>query len=156
MAISFILTLLLLGGGIALVVYSVVQGSSKFGLFIIFPWIQANDPLGMLGVLLLVAGFIALMISISLARFRFALKDMDVILGGDLELEEISQPEKKKKKKTTKPKSSFGAIIMLGPIPIVIGSDKKVSKNMMYIGLIIAVILIAVTLLWFLAAFYSS
>ena len=37
--------------------------------------------------------------------------------------------------------SKWGGIIFVGPIPIVMGKDRSVTRTMLYIGLIIAVIM---------------
>lgn len=171
MIIGFIVSFLLLGGGLALIILSIVQGKCKFGLFIIFPWISTSDPLGMLGVLLLVGGFIALMVSISLARFTFELGNYEILMGDDetfsakagvkkstkqVSSETTRSSEDKSSKKKKKVESNVGGAILLGPIPIVFGSNKKVSRGMVYIMLIVTVIMVAIFLLSLLVSLYGT
>jgi len=147
MLIGSAVTFLMLGGGLALLITSIVRGKSSFGLFIVFPWVSTSDPLGMLGVLLMVGGFISLMITISLARFTFELGNLDMVLGE-------GYPKRSGKREASG--SSVGGVILLGPIPIVFGSNRKVGRGMIYVMLIVTVIMVALFLLSLLAAFYVS
>ncbi len=48
----------------------------------------------------------------------------------------------------TGPEKSYGGVILIGPIPIVFGSDTNITKIMLYLGLALAIILLLVYLLW--------
>ncbi|MFO7792930.1 MAG: DUF131 domain-containing protein [Candidatus Saliniplasma sp.] len=101
--------------GISLIILSVITGESQLALFLIFPVIYGAGLIMMIGILLIFLSFISLF---------FILPFQD-----DIQPTEIQRDSK------------WGGIIFIGPIPIVIGKDKSVTKFMLYIGLIIAVIM---------------
>ncbi len=107
--------------GISLIILSVITGESKLALFIIFPVIYGAGFIMMIGIL---------MIFLSFASLFFI-------------------PSSQQGSKTTEiqRESKWGGIIFIGPIPIVIGKDRSITKTMLYIGLIIAVIM-AVIYAW--------
>ena len=45
---------------------------------------------------------------------------------------------------------NYGGVVFIGPIPMVFGSDAKITRTMMYIGLVIAIILLLFYVLWLL------
>ena len=108
---------------------------------------------------MMIFGFIALMASFTFYRAKSE-------IGKMLELEDWEETDAPKKKKgvkkkdvdyevhVQKPQFKTGGMIFIGPIPIVWGSDKKTSKNMWYVAIIITVILIVLTRLWVLGTFY--
>ena len=141
-----IISLIIMAVGLALVIYSIYTGGSRFYLFLVFPVIASNDFLGALGIIVLIIGFIALMVSVSISGVNMGLGSV----GDLLDDEETDVKVLKKRSKVT-----TGGLIFIGPFPIVWGSDKKVGKNMMYVALIITVILIVLTLLWVFMSVYG-
>lgn len=49
----------------------------------------------------------------------------------------------------TRVEKSYGGVVFIGPIPIVFGSDTDITRNMLYLGLVLAIILLLVYLFWF-------
>ncbi|QIW25023.1 DUF131 domain-containing protein [Sulfolobus sp. S-194] len=43
-------------------------------------------------------------------------------------------------------RSEYGGVIFIGPIPIVFGSNKKIAKTMLILGIIIFIILLVLTI----------
>ena len=139
------ISLIIMAVGLTLLIYSIYTGGSDFYLFLIFPVIVSGDIFGALGILVLVIGFIALMINISLGRASVVgLGSLEEILDED----EADIKEVKKRSKVT-----TGGVVFLGPFPIVWGSDKKVGRGMMFVALIITLVLIVLTLLWVFISF---
>ncbi|MGM0404922.1 MAG: TIGR00304 family membrane protein [Thermoplasmatota archaeon] len=101
--------------GISLIILSVMTGESQLALFLIFPVIYGGGVIMMIGILIIFLSFISLF---------FILPFHD-----DTQLTESERDSK------------WGGIIFIGPIPIVMGKDRSVTKTMLYIGLIIAVIM---------------
>lgn len=141
-----VISLFILAIGLALIIFSIYTGGSRFYLFLVFPVVASNDVLGALGIIVLIIGFISLMVTISF-------NSVSMGLGSLADLVDDDETEVKVVKK--KAKVSSGGLILIGPFPIVWGSDKKVGKNMMYVALIITVILIVLTLLWVLMSVYG-
>lgn len=139
---GIILSLIVIAAGLAILIYSIVTGGSKLYLFLFFPLIVTDDIFGILGALFLIIGFIALFASITFYRARSVIGQMLDLEDGEYEVQ------------VGKPKVTTGGMLFIGPIPIVWGSDKKVNKNMWYVAIIITVILVVLTLLWVLGAFY--
>jgi len=44
-------------------------------------------------------------------------------------------------------RTRFGGFVLVGPIPIVVGSDSKTVRNLVYLGLALTAALVALTLL---------
>lgn len=114
--------------GISFIALSVLSGQAEFGLFLIFPMVIGGGLYLLLGVLFIIISFILPFI------ITFT------------ESKEISREgyHVERKKSETK----YGGVIFIGPIPIVFGKDKSITTKMMYIGLVIAVLLMTVYLLF--------
>ncbi len=127
-----IISLLLIFSGIFAIAYSALSGNSNFALFVIFPVIYGSDPVLLLGSLLLMFGLFLFFASPSM-YYEPAQTEIveDENIGREVEEER---------------KSRYGIVIMLGPIPIAIGSD----RNMLLLSLIatLIVILALLLLLW--------
>ncbi len=106
--------------GILLVVLSVFEGDAEIALLLFIPVIYGSGIFFIMGILLLFLSFILFF----------------VFSAGSLQ--RVPHQRKGAYKKT---ESSYGGVIFLGPIPIVFGKDKSITKKMMWIGLVIALIL---------------
>ena len=107
--------------GISLIILSVIKGESQLALFLIFPVIYGAGVIMIFGIL---------MIFLSFASLFFIIPSQV-----DNQPTEIQRDSK------------WGGIIFVGPIPIVIGKDRSITRTMLYIGLVIAVIM-AVIYAW--------
>jgi uncharacterized protein (TIGR00304 family) len=149
--------------GLALIIFSIYSGGSRFYLFLVFPVVASNDIFGALGIIVLIIGFIALMVSISFSNVSMGLGSLADLVDDDLKESYDSSARQTGKSddetdvKVVKKKAKVktGGMILIGPFPIVWGSDKKVGKNMLYVALAITVILIVLTLLWVLMSVYG-
>jgi len=139
---GIILSLIVIGIGLGILIYSIVTGGSKLYLFLFFPLIVTDDIFGILGALFIIIGFVVLFASFTFYRAKSAIAQILEDENGEYEVH------------VEKPKITTGGVIFIGPIPIVWGSDKKVSKNMWYVAIIITIILVVLTLLWVLGTFY--
>ena len=66
-------------------------------------------------------------------------------LGLLLEMRKKREENEEKEQKT-----EYGGVIFIGPIPIVFGSNKKITKTMLIIGIVIFVILLILTFITYL------
>jgi uncharacterized protein (TIGR00304 family) len=132
-----LVSLLLFVSGIALIIASVSNGEGQVGLFLIFPFIVTQGWIGAAGSLLI---FLAI-ISMFIGFWTSATQD-----SGQAPVEASSSTP------ATRTKKNFGGVVLIGPIPIVFGSDEKIAKSM----LIIAMAILAAFVLIFLVLSLSK
>lgn len=163
-----VLAVLLLVGGIALFVLSVVRGNSTFYLFLIIPVITTRDPPGILGILMFIAGLVLLPI----ARLHDIMErsgydehyDTGYDIGYDTGYKNERARERgagengigvggdnKKYIRAERAKSRVGGVIFLGPIPIVFGSDRGTAGWMVIVAVAIGILMVLMIALSFLA-----
>lgn len=120
--------------GIALLSYSVAIGESRLYLVLIFPVVAGSGSLGLAGILLVVA-------AIFLGFLSFARS----ALGGIVVAEEEEQPSPPSAPGPSEEprKTKFGGVVFLGPIPIVFGSDARVSNLMLVLAVAMTILLLA-------------
>ena len=122
----------LLLGGIALVVAAVATGEADVSLVLIFPVFSGSGPLFLLGVLLMVASFIAVFALIASGQ-------VDTGLGQGAQ--DQARPES-----TSTRKTKYGGVVLIGPVPIAFGSDKRIALIMLVIGVAIAILVLGLLL----------
>ena len=125
---KFILPVITFMIGISFITLSVLSGQAEFGLFLIFPMVIGGGLYLLLGVLFIIISFIL--------PFIITFTETEEPHRGGYQVD--------KEKSETK----YGGVIFIGPIPIVFGKDKSITTKMMYIGLVIAVLLMTVYLLF--------
>jgi uncharacterized protein (TIGR00304 family) len=116
--------------GVFTIGYAVATGEADVSLIIIFPVFSGSSGLFLLGILLLVASFF-----VGFALLAFAQPSEPEVRGTT----SVNEP--------SRTKSSYGGVVLIGPIPIAFGSDKSIAKLMLAIGIILAVIFIGALLL---------
>ena len=99
--------------GVALVALSVAEGGASVALIVIVPVIMGSSLTFLLGVVLIVAGFIAL---------PFA-------LGQGADEEPPPLPASGSAPPPTGTGGGVGGVVLVGPIPIVFGSWKGISRR---------------------------
>ncbi|MGA7475996.1 MAG: DUF131 domain-containing protein [Thermoplasmata archaeon] len=97
--------------GVALVALSVVEGGAKVALLVIVPVLSGSSLTFLLGVVLLVVGFLSLPFAIA-AEWGEELPS--------LPSSGTAPPERQ---------SGVGGIVLVGPVPIVFGSWKGMSRR---------------------------
>ncbi len=123
-------SLLLILAGLALLFYAVVIGEATVSLFIIFPVIYGSGPYSLLAILLLVVGIILLFFS-PLWEIKYGKYGVD---------EEYTHTDANPYnfQGQRENKTKYGGVILIGPIPIIFGSD----KNMMTISILAAILML--------------
>jgi len=135
--------LALLIAGVALIAAAVATGQGQVYLLLFIPVYVGTGALGMLGILVVFIGFF-------LASLGSAWRGLPVPVAPAPE--PTSPPDVAVPPAATAPPAKYGGVVMLGPIPIVFGSDAQVAKWMMILGLILAGFVIASFLILSLAA----
>lgn len=120
--------------GIVVVVIAIARGEANLLIVLVFPVVQATGSLGALGVLLLVAGFVA---SFFALPFR---GEPEVVVPP-------TGPSPPAPPPAATPSRRWGGVVFLGPIPIVFGSDARMTRTMLFLGIVLFVALLALTLI---------
>ena len=116
--------------GVALVALSVAQGGASVDLIVIIPVVSGSSPAFLAGVALLITGFVALLFAVS----------------GGWE-EEPSPPSPGAARTAPTGSGGGGGFVLVGPVPIVFGSWRGVSRRVRaLLALLGAVLLIVVVL----------
>jgi uncharacterized membrane protein len=129
-----LLGLVLLIAGVALIAASVATGQGQVYLLLFIPVYVGTGALGLLGILVLFLGFF-------LATLGSAWRGFPVPVAPAPD--SASPPELMAPPSPAGPPARYGGVIMLGPIPIVFGSDARIAKWMMILGLILAGFVVA-------------
>ncbi len=123
-------------GGAALIAASLATGEGHAYLLLIFPVFTSTGALGLLGIVLLFAGIAGTM-------FSFA-------AGGIPAMETSGTTQPAQAPPSGPPTAAaaprLGGVVMLGPIPLVFGSDARITKWMIALGIVLLALTVAV---WF-------
>jgi len=126
---------LLLGGAAALV-WGYVRGEASLNLFLIFPVVTATGAWSALGILLLIAGFFALFLT-----WTTGIPSEETAPHGPPTV--VSSAEPALPGQTRR----WGGVVFLGPFPVVFGSDAKVTRWMLIVGVLLFVGLVVLTVI---------
>ncbi len=122
-----------ISAGIILLAAAVLRGELTFALFVVFPVFFGTGPFALFGIMSLFAG-------IFLLFFAFATRSDESAPPHANEAKPFQPPREE-------PRARAGGVILIGPIPIVFGTDAGMTKAM----LILAIILTAIMALAFIA-----
>jgi uncharacterized protein (TIGR00304 family) len=137
---KFAIPITLFVSGLALLAYSAFEGSLQVTWVLIIPVFSGTGIFAFLGTLLIIVGII-LFFLVYLKGFT---DQYEPARGGQ---GNVGQPPTR----TAQPQGAskkFGGVVLVGPIPVIFGSDPKLT----IVIVVLAIILIVVTLL--LLAFY--
>jgi uncharacterized protein (TIGR00304 family) len=118
--------------GIACVAAAVAGGEADVRLFLIFPVFSGSSWLFILGTLLIVLSFF-----VSFAMIATGGTEADRFQPGSVEHPSPA---------TTRRKTTFGGVVLVGPIPIVFASSKNMAIFMLIIGIALAVVFLGALL----------
>jgi len=136
-----VLGLVLLVAGVALIAASVATGQGHVFLLLVIPVYTGTGVLGFLGIFAVFLGFFLTTLGSAWRGIPApAAPPPGSVPPADAPPSAVPSPAK------------YGGVVMLGPIPIVFGSDMQVAKWMMILGLILAALVIATFLLFSLSA----
>lgn len=130
MALRLVSLLAVLAGG-GLLAYAVVTGQAEVGLFVVVPFVVGSGPVPLAGALLVMAGMFGL----------FAAS------ARSLGPEQPPRPTEPSPTADEEPRTEAGGVVMIGPIPIVLGSDRRTAilaalgGVLVLLGLIVAVLI---------------
>jgi uncharacterized protein (TIGR00304 family) len=118
--------------GLAALAMGFVQGEATLSLFLVFPVITATGAWSILGIVLMIAGFFVFFLTWS----------------GPIEAPVRAPPAAAAPPSVPTPGGRrWGGVLFLGPIPVVFGSDQKVARWMLVVGLLLFVGLVVLTVI---------
>ncbi len=123
--------LALLVTGAALIAASVATGEGHLFLLVFIPVFTSTGPLGLLGIVALFGGIFLAMLAAPLGEFPAE-------SGGPTPPRSPEPPIT-----PVAPSRRFGGVVMLGPIPIVFGSDARIAKWMLVLGFLLLILTVA-------------
>ena len=120
--------------GVACIIAAAATGEAEVQLFIIFPIISGSSLLFIVGVLLIVAsfvlGFILAATTITEMEPVQPLPPKDTVRTGQT----TEGPRRN---------TRYGGVVLIGPIPIIFGSDRKMAWIMLALAIILIVVVLA-------------
>jgi uncharacterized protein (TIGR00304 family) len=117
--------------GLATTAWSVYSGLISFSLVVIIPVLTSTSALGSLPLLLIFAGFVLLALAPALGEDGSDTREDEV--GPGAEVARMDRPR-------------TGGVILIGPIPIIFGSDGRTAL----IAAAVAIVILALVILWLL------
>ena len=121
----------LLVAGVLTMALAVTQGQANIYLVLVIPVIVGTGPLAFVGILLVFAGFL-LTFLLWPSRFVEDLENRDAL---------PTSPE------AAAPARRWGGVLFLGPIPVIFGSDPRMTRTMLLIGVVLFLALVALTVI---------
>jgi uncharacterized protein (TIGR00304 family) len=127
--------------GVALVVYSILIRESTLYIALIFPVVVISGVYGLIGTALIFFGIISAIATFFSGYQVLFDEPPDTSATPSQKVSSPpAPPSKKGQKKGSRP--SAGGILFLGPLPIVFGSDAKVTRVMLILAIILFIIVI--------------
>lgn len=119
--------------GVACIAGSVLSGETEVSLLLVFPVFSGSSALFLLGTSLIVLSFIAGFLALMMGQAELASAGLGSRSGASVE--GAAGMEKK-----------YGGVVLLGPVPIAFGSDKKIALAMLAVGVVLALVLLVLLL----------
>jgi len=126
-------------GGMCLIAVSVATGEADISLVVIIPVISGTGGIFILGMLLIVAGMVLGFALVALGQTEWASYQKPA------RADENGLHHAKGEKRETR----YGGVVLIGPVPIAFGSNKKIAVTMLVVGIVIAVVTLALILFAF-------
>jgi len=118
--------------GLLVLALAVQRGEASVYLVIVVPVVAGSGPIGFLAILLVFVGFF----------LTFLLWPGHRALPSEQTSESVRPPTD-----TATTPRRWGGVVFLGPIPLVFGSDPRMTRAMLLVGVILFLALLALTIL---------
>lgn len=119
-------------GGMCAIFASVATGEADVSFFLIIPVFSGSSLLFLLGTGLILLSFVVGFVLLAAGQ-----EAIDSKVGTGLPQAPAARVDRK---------TSFGGVVLLGPIPIAFGSDRRIAVIMLILGVAVALLLIGLTL----------
>jgi uncharacterized protein (TIGR00304 family) len=117
--------------GVLTMAIAVAQRQATVYLVLFIPVIVGTGPLGFLGIILVFAGFL-LTFLLWPARFAEDPGNRDALPTS---------------REGAAPTRRWGGVLFLGPIPVIFGSDPRITRTMLLVGIVLFLALLALTVI---------
>jgi len=118
--------------GFVILIFLAIEGFIEAGLFLFFPFVISSSPLAIIPFMLIFSGIILLFISFP-SELNKKYDNPD---------EMYHEYHREYEQEEGKNESHIGGFLMIGPIPIIFGNDRR----LIYISIAIAISIIAIYL----------
>lgn len=118
--------------GLVLIASAVATGEADVSLFVIFPVFSGSGGLFLLGTLLIILSFILGFLMLAMGQLD-AQSVMTWPQGATRPEAGPSHVEKE-----------FGGVVLIGPIPIAFGSNRRIALFMLVLGIVVAIVLLGI------------
>ena len=118
--------------GLLVLAVAVQRGEASVYLVIIVPVVAGSGPIAFLAILLVFVGFF----------LTFLLWPSRLVARSEQAPESVQLPTD-----TAMAPRRWGGVVFLGPIPLVFGSDPRMTRAMLLVGVILFLALLALTIL---------
>lgn len=119
--------------GIACIAMAVATGEAEVNLVLIFPVFSGSSGLFLLGVVLIIVSFLVGFAMLAMTQAEVSRQNAGA-------LREIPEHG-------TGTRTEYGGVIMVGPVPIAFGSNKKIATIMLVLGVAAVLVLVGLILL---------
>ena len=126
-------------GGMGLIAAAVVTGEADISLVVIIPVISGTGGVFLLGMLLVVAGLVLGFVLVAMGQTEW----VDHQEPARMNENGLHHAGREKRE------ARYGGVVLIGPVPIAFGSDRKVAVTMLAGGIIIAIVTLALILFAF-------
>jgi uncharacterized protein (TIGR00304 family) len=132
---------ILFATGLALLVLSAMRGEGTAGIAVFIPFFVGSGPLSSLGVLCFFVGMVLLFFGMARSAAEAAEADEPDNQGahdgpeGPAAKDGPQGPAPPSDPAQGTGRSRIGGVVMIGPVPIIIGSDPGISRAMFYLAL---------------------
>ena len=118
-------------GGVACIAAAVATGEAEVDLVVIFPVFSGSSGLFLLGTVLIILSFLIGFAMLASSR-------------GEIVAE---APTDRTQQPAVERKSHYGGVVLIGPVPIAFGSDKRTAIVMLILGIAVAIALVSAVLM---------
>jgi len=114
--------------GVAVIALAVATGEARVELVLIFPVFSGSSGLFLLGIVLILLSFI-----IGFALLAMGQAELLNAADGSVESQGIDK---------TRTETKYGGVVLIGPVPIAFGSERRIALAMLVAGIVVAVIIL--------------
>ena len=111
---------------------AVILGEAEVSLFLIFPVVSGSGWMFLAGVLLIAVSFVLWFVAVS--------------TGWRDDQLPLQSPEGSQTTTRIDRRSDYGGIVLIGPIPIAFGSNRRIALIMLMVGVILALAVLALVI----------
>lgn len=126
-------------GGMCLIAASVVTGEADLSLVVIIPVISGTGGVFLLGMLLIVAGLVLGFVLVAMGQTEWT-DHKELARTGENGLHHARREKREVR---------YGGVVLIGPVPIAFGSNMRMAITMLVVGIIIAIVTLALILFAF-------